>query len=319
MLTPEAHTVELASHVLAERWRLSDAAAVAAVADIAEETGVEVADLATLIVSSISGLAPVPPTARHLMAGDRTDAARAANDMEADWDDLMEGLERRVLRLGVDGLSLGLLNGSRVHTFNRGFSERTSAVYATISAQADLPGPATLRSTQAQYFESHRTVAAHYPKAAGIQAGTRFSAAACLPLVVAGEHAAFGYLAVHYRGTRTFDDRNRAELSRAAAATARAIHRLLGDTRRDLAGVEEDPSLEQMRRKLAGLREAMKTRAEIEQAKGMLMERYALDADQAWILIRRISNESNIKVSAIAGALAQRVAVKGLPPGRSGP
>ncbi|MGZ5406005.1 MAG: hypothetical protein ACXWDL_15255, partial [Nocardioides sp.] len=178
MPTTDSLWLATASRILAERGALPDAAASAAVADSADETGVEVADLAALMVASVSDLLPEETTPRHLVVDPKTGSAATPSDIEAGWDDFMVGLEGRVLRLGADGFSLGLVKGSRVHTFNRGFSQRTSAVYATISAEADLPGPATLRSSEAQYFESHRVVAARYPKSAGIHAGTRFSAAA---------------------------------------------------------------------------------------------------------------------------------------------
>ena len=311
MLSTDTRTVEAASRILAKRWALSNAAASAAVADIAEETGVEVADLAALIVAA----APLPEdaTAGRLVADAATGSADWPGDIEPGWDGFITDLERRVLSLGADGLSLGLVNGPRLHTFNRGFSERTSAVYATISSEANLPGPATLRSSEAQYFRSHESVGARYPKSVGILAGTPFSAAACLPLVLEGERAAFGYLAMHFRGERRFDDRYRAELCRAAAATTRAIHLLVSDTQCDDQAGEGDPSLGKLRSEPTWLREAMKTRAEIEQAKGMLMERFALDDDQSWNLMRRMSNETKIKVDTIAHALVHRVALPGLP------
>ena len=56
-----------------------------------------------------------------------------------------------------------------------------------------------------------------------------------------------------------------------------------------------------------GLREAISARHLIGQAQGMLMERYGLDADQAFALLRRYSQQNNVKLRAVA----QRVIVSG--------
>lgn len=48
------------------------------------------------------------------------------------------------------------------------------------------------------------------------------------------------------------------------------------------------------------IRAALTTRDEIGQAKGMIMERYKLDADGAFRLLARLSQDSNIKLSEVA-------------------
>jgi GAF domain-containing protein len=54
---------------------------------------------------------------------------------------------------------------------------------------------------------------------------------------------------------------------------------------------------------LAGLRTAMKSRAVIEQAKGVLIERYRLTEDQAFAVLIRLSQDNNVKVRDIADHL----------------
>jgi GAF domain-containing protein len=64
---------------------------------------------------------------------------------------------------------------------------------------------------------------------------------------------------------------------------------------------------------LAQMRTAMMSRAVIEQAKGILMERYQVDADQAFTLLTHASQDTNIKLRDVAddlvrtGTLAGRV------------
>jgi len=55
----------------------------------------------------------------------------------------------------------------------------------------------------------------------------------------------------------------------------------------------------------ANLRLAIDNRAVIEQAKGVLMLRYSLDQDAAFAVLRRWSQNSNIKVHAIAETLVK--------------
>lgn len=55
----------------------------------------------------------------------------------------------------------------------------------------------------------------------------------------------------------------------------------------------------------AGLRDAMETRTLIGQAQGMLMERFDLDAKQAFAVLSRFSQESNVKLRDIAAQLVR--------------
>ncbi|WP_170169766.1 ANTAR domain-containing protein [Nocardioides aurantiacus] len=212
----------------------------------------------------------------------------------------MTDLEQRCAGLGATGLSLGLVSGGRVHTFDRGFSERTCAMFATVSLDTALPGPATMRSAQPQFFEDAAMTLARYPRAAGILAGTDLGAAACLPLIRTSEPIVMGYLALHYEGARHFDAAQKAKLWIAMTATSKAVERLLVQAGNRPADAQRGASVGGLRFELAGLREAMETGADIEQAKAMLIERFGLNADQSWNVLRRISNGNNRKVKSIA-------------------
>ena len=58
-----------------------------------------------------------------------------------------------------------------------------------------------------------------------------------------------------------------------------------------------------LRRELAGLRRSQESRAQIEQAKGMLMWRYGMSADRAFEVLRRWSSLYNVKLRVAAEAL----------------
>jgi GAF domain-containing protein len=55
------------------------------------------------------------------------------------------------------------------------------------------------------------------------------------------------------------------------------------------------------------LREALTSRDLIGQAKGVVMARYRLDADQAFALIRQYSQDHNLKLAELAGVLCTRL------------
>lgn len=51
----------------------------------------------------------------------------------------------------------------------------------------------------------------------------------------------------------------------------------------------------------------LQSRGAIEQAKGALMGRVGCDADQAWEVLRRASQDFNVKVRALAVALVEHI------------
>src|SRR5262249_30884949 len=64
-------------------------------------------------------------------------------------------------------------------------------------------------------------------------------------------------------------------------------------------------TVERLREELDGLRQAMRSRAAIEQAKGMLMERHGIGPDEAFERLARLSQHANIKLVDVAAALVE--------------
>ena len=62
---------------------------------------------------------------------------------------------------------------------------------------------------------------------------------------------------------------------------------------------------------VANMRQAMASRSVIEQAKGILMERYKITAEQAFTLLTHASQRSNVKLRAIAEELATTGVLRG--------
>jgi hypothetical protein len=69
--------------------------------------------------------------------------------------------------------------------------------------------------------------------------------------------------------------------------------------------------VDQLRAERDGLREAMRTRAVIEQAKGILMARHRIGADEAFELLRSSSQQTNVRLAEVAAGV---VAQTGPPP-----
>jgi AmiR/NasT family two-component response regulator len=66
----------------------------------------------------------------------------------------------------------------------------------------------------------------------------------------------------------------------------------------------ETSDREALIREIVTLREAVQTRDVIGQAKGILMERFLIDADAAFALLQRTSQETNTRVHDLAARLA---------------
>jgi hypothetical protein len=77
------------------------------------------------------------------------------------------------------------------------------------------------------------------------------------------------------------------------------------------AATPEPPSVEALQRELEQMVEALKTRAVIEQAKGLLMVRYNVDEDAAFRILVRWSSLHNVKLWVVATTLV-RMAVPAL-------
>jgi hypothetical protein len=72
--------------------------------------------------------------------------------------------------------------------------------------------------------------------------------------------------------------------------------------------------VDELRAERDGLREAMRTRALIEQAKGILMGRHRISADEAFARLRRVSQRTNVRLTEVAASVVARAS----PPLRSG-
>ena len=62
-----------------------------------------------------------------------------------------------------------------------------------------------------------------------------------------------------------------------------------------------------LRTEVGHLREALRTRAPIDQAKGILMLRFSIDADAAFQILVRLSSITNVKVNVLAPLLVALV------------
>jgi len=62
---------------------------------------------------------------------------------------------------------------------------------------------------------------------------------------------------------------------------------------------------------VANMRKAMASRAVIEQAKGILMERYRITAEQAFTLLTHASQRSNVKLREVAEELTATGVLRG--------
>ena len=62
---------------------------------------------------------------------------------------------------------------------------------------------------------------------------------------------------------------------------------------------------------VANMRRAMVSRSVIEQAKGILMERYKITSDQAFTLLTRSSQRSNVKLREVAEQLTSTGVLRG--------
>ena len=107
-------------------------------------------------------------------------------------------------------------------------------------------------------------------------------------------------------------------------ARAEAVLRTFRDALRDAAGSEDADAMEMVEvlcwglgeyaaaaREIGQLREALVSRASIDQAKGVLMARHHVDPDEAFQMLVRLSNESNVRLAEVARALVYQVQAQG--------
>ncbi len=70
-------------------------------------------------------------------------------------------------------------------------------------------------------------------------------------------------------------------------------------------GARSSDELDALRHEVEHLRRALSSRAQIDQAKGVLMLRYGISADRAFEVLVRWSQQANVKLRVLAGALLQ--------------
>jgi GAF domain-containing protein len=126
-----------------------------------------------------------------------------------------------------------------------------------------------------------------------------------VPLVVDEEHQVGGALNIYARQPDAFDEDSRSIAGRFAPYAAVAAGNLYAyQSARDMAD---------------NLQRALESRAVIDQAKGVLIERYKLSADQAFQLMARASMNTNRKVRDVADHLVNTGELFGAqPPGSRG-
>lgn len=140
--------------------------------------------------------------------------------------------------------------------------------------------PAEIRDTHAE---------SRWPGYAQYVAGHGVHSPLAVPLILAGEEQVAGSLNIYARMPDVFDDASRAVATGFApyaavpAGTVQAYRRA-----RDTAD---------------HLAKALESRAVIEQAKGILIERHKLTPDQAFQALTTVSMSRNVKVRDIAGHL----------------
>jgi AmiR/NasT family two-component response regulator len=94
---------------------------------------------------------------------------------------------------------------------------------------------------------------------------------------------------------------------------------LLGRTERQDPPEPIAPTLEELVAQVEHLHRALASRDVIGQAKGILMERLKLSADEAFHLLVQRSQHENVKVAELAAALAETGEWEWSPPGRVRP
>jgi transcriptional regulator with GAF, ATPase, and Fis domain len=108
-----------------------------------------------------------------------------------------------------------------------------------------------------------------------------------------------GSLNLYGRSRSAFDNFDAEVLAMLTTAVSRAI----GDFAR----------FRSAREVAASIQRALQTRAPIEQAKGMLMAVHQINADQAFDLLRRKSQETNVPLRTVAADLVQQLSATSVP------
>ena len=89
-----------------------------------------------------------------------------------------------------------------------------------------------------------------------------------------------------------------------------ATHRPEGAVTREAVGPDQY-RITVLEHQVEGLTRALRSRDVIGQAKGILVAHYGISADDAFMLLARVSQHSNIKLTEIAAAFVARVRARG--------
>jgi serine phosphatase RsbU (regulator of sigma subunit)/integral membrane sensor domain MASE1 len=139
--------------------------------------------------------------------------------------DVVEALHTRgFVPFGAAGTSAGVkIDETTVRVFSCGFPKDVRARYAVVPHDAQLPGPAVLRTGQPLFFPSDVEAHTRFPDVAPILVRTGYSAAAVLPMRDGQD--VFGYLAAHFDDRREFSAPDRSLLETLAGQAAQSIQR----------------------------------------------------------------------------------------------
>jgi len=154
-------------------------------------------------------------------------------------------------------------------------------------------GPCQRSWDSGKIIHSHNALAdSRWPRFAIAAAGTGIASVLAAPLRV-GEKT-LGVLGVYSRKEFAFGDKDINVIGLFADAAGAVIHHVVDE--------------HQLRELTTQLEEAMRSRALIEQAKGILMAQHRCSADEAFARLARISQSRNIRIRALAETLITRFA-----------
>ncbi|MGD9959409.1 LuxR C-terminal-related transcriptional regulator [Nocardioides sp.] len=214
--------------------------------------------------------------------------------------EFVQAAEDAVRTVGGDGVSIGVLRGNRVAIVYRGTASPLLEDLDSVLAADELPGPDAMRTGHPVYLSSQSVTIHRFPASSDRVAQLEFEAAACLPLL-SGE-SPLGFLVAHYLKEQDFDDTLRVRLGSLAATCSGALDRLIAaPTREDLAEARSEH-----------VRRALESRARLEQATGILIERCDLSPASAAVAIQAMVAESGLAPAEVARLLVGRRRIPGL-------
>jgi len=112
------------------------------------------------------------------------------------------------------------------------------------------------------------------------------------------------------------------EVRRPAGPAVRAVHALRDAITGGFLDADQDEAVvtrlaeairevDQLTREAGQLREALVSRAAIDQAKGIVMAQHGIGPDEAWDRLVKASNDTNVRVADVAAALVYQVSCGG--------